>query len=73
MEQPQGQAAEQTATAATGGQSASSQKAAITRPVCKQSTARQGSNKGLSVLHHHPVAGGLHAARAIESQKLWKL
>ena len=71
MQQPQGQAAEQTA-AATGGQSASSQEAA-TRPVCKQSTARQGGNKGLSMLHHHPVAGGLHAARAIESQKLWKL
>ena len=72
MQQPQGQAAEQTA-AATGGQSASSLQAATTRPVCKQSTARQGGNKGLSVLHHHPVAWDLHAARAIESQKLWKL
>ena len=45
MQQPQGQAAEQTL-------------AATARPVCKQSTARQGGNKGLSMLHHHPVAGG---------------
>ena len=42
MEQPQGQAAEQTAAAATGGQSASSQEAATARPFSKQSTARQG-------------------------------
>ena len=69
MQQPQGQAAEQT-VAATGGQSASSQGAATSRPVCKQPTARQGGNKGLSVLHHHPVAGGLHEAWDIESQKL---